>query len=63
MFPTSLYRSPSQNKDQFDEFSSNFNMLMSNINDEKPIASIITGELMLGLKIGGLKVLLTTKVL
>ena len=34
---------------------------MSNINDEKPIASIITGELMLGLKIGGLKVLLTTK--
>ena len=63
MFPTSLHRSPSQNKDQFDEFSSNFNMLMSNINDEKPIASIITGELMLGLKIGGLKVLLTTKVL
>ena len=43
MFPNSLYRSPSQNKDQFDEFSSGFNMLMSNINDERPIASIVTG--------------------
>ena len=43
MLPTSLHRSPSQNKDQFDEFSSGFNMLMSNINDKKPIASIITG--------------------
>ena len=34
---------------------------MSNINDEKPIASIITGDLMLDLKIGGLKTLLTAK--
>ena len=43
-FLTSLYRSPSQSKDQFDEFCSCFNMLMSNINDEKPLASIITED-------------------
>ena len=41
-FLTSLYRSPSQSKDQFDEFCSNFNMLMSNIKDEKTLASIFT---------------------
>ena len=40
-FLTSLYRSPSQSKDQFDEFCSSFNILMSNINDKKPVASII----------------------
>ena len=44
-FLTGLYRSPSQNKNQFDEFCSSFNMLLSNINDEKPLASIITGNL------------------
>ena len=43
-FLTSLCRSPSQSKDQFDEFCSSCNMLMSNINDEKPLASIITGD-------------------
>ena len=46
-FLTSLYRSPGQSKDQFDQFDrfcSSFNMLMPNINDEKPLASIITGD-------------------
>ena len=43
-FLTSLYRSLSQSKDQFDEFFSSFNMLMSNINDERPLASIIRGD-------------------
>ena len=43
-FLTSLYRSPSQNKDQLDEFCSSFNMLMLNISDEKPLASIIAED-------------------
>ena len=43
-FLTSLYRSPSKIKDQFAEFCSSFNMLMSNINDEKPLSSIITED-------------------
>ena len=43
-FLTSLYRPPSQSKDQFDKFCSSFNILMSNSNDEKPLASITTGD-------------------
>ena len=43
-FFTGLHRSPSQNKDQLDKFCSNFNMLMSNINDKKPLAFITTRE-------------------
>ena len=43
-FLTSLCRSPNQSKDQFDEFCLSFNMLMSNINGEKPLVSIITGD-------------------
>ena len=39
-----LYRSSSQNKDQYDERGSSFNIIMSNINDEKPLASIITED-------------------
>ena len=41
---TSLYRSPSQNKDQFDDFFLSLNMAMSKINDKKPLVSIITGD-------------------
>ena len=33
-----------KNLDQFDKFCSVFNMLMSNINDEKPLSSIVTGD-------------------
>ena len=43
-FFTALYRSSSQNKDQYDERCSSFNIIMSNINDEKPLASIITED-------------------
>ena len=43
-FFTGLHGSPSQNKDQLDKFCSSFNMLMSNINDKKPLAFITTGE-------------------
>ena len=43
-FFTSIYRSPSQNKDQYDEFCSRFYMLMSNINDEKALAFTIIGH-------------------
>ena len=39
---TNSYGSPSQGKDQFDGFCSSFNMLMSNINDEKTLVFIIT---------------------
>ena len=39
---TGLYRSSSQTKDKLNEFCLSFNMLMSNINDEKPLVSIIT---------------------
>lgn len=42
-FLTYLYRSLSQNKDQFDEFRSSLNILMSSINDKMQLASIITG--------------------
>ena len=41
-FLTALYRSPSQNKNQFDQFCSSFNILMSNVYDQKSLASIIT---------------------
>ena len=34
-FLTRVYKPPSQSKDQFNEFCSSFNMLMSNINDKK----------------------------
>ena len=37
-FLISVYRSPSQSKDQFDEFCSSLNIFISNINDEKPLA-------------------------
>ena len=43
-FLTSLYRPPSQSKNQFDKFCSSFKMLMSNSNDEKPLASISTED-------------------
>ena len=42
-FLTVLCRSPSPNKDQFDEFCSRFNILMTNTNAKKPSSSIVTG--------------------
>ena len=43
-FSTGLSRSLSRSEDQFDELCLNFNVLMSNINDEKLLAFIITGD-------------------
>ena len=43
-FPTGLYGSHNQKKDQFDELCSSFNMLMSNVNHDKALVSIITGD-------------------
>ena len=39
-----IYRSPSQNNDNFHAFISNFQKLISNINKHKPTLSVIAGE-------------------
>ena len=44
MFFTCIYRSPSQNKDEFKNFCTNFDILFNNINDELPLCSIVTGD-------------------
>ena len=44
MFLTCIYRSPGQNDEEFENFCVNFDLLLSNINDEIPICSIITGD-------------------
>ena len=43
-FLTCTYRSPSQNNEEFENFCVNFDLLLSNINEEIPICSIITGD-------------------
>ena len=43
-FLTCIYRSPSQNNEEFENFCVNFDLLFSNINEEIPICSIITGD-------------------
>ena len=43
-FLTCLYRSPSQSQDQFENFCTTFDILLSQINDELPICSIVTGD-------------------
>ena len=40
-FFTCLYRSPSQSHDELEGFCTNFDLLLSNINDLHPICSII----------------------
>ena len=40
-----IYHSPSQNNSQFDLFLSNFEKLLSEINECKPFLSVITGDL------------------
>ena len=40
-----IYHSPSQNNSQFDLFLSNFEKLLSDINERKPFLSVITGDL------------------
>ena len=41
---TCIYRSPSQNQDEFKHFCTNFYILLNNINDELPLCSIVTGD-------------------
>ena len=43
-FFTCLYRSPSQNRDEFENFFTNFDLLLNKINDEFPLCSVITGD-------------------
>ena len=40
-----IYRSPSQNSDEFDLFLSNFEKLLIDIKNRKPYLSVITGDL------------------
>ena len=43
-FLTCIYRSPSQNHDEFEDFSTKFDLLMSSINDELALCSVIIGD-------------------
>ena len=39
-----LYRSPSQTSDEFQEFYTDLNLFLSNIDDHNPACSVITGD-------------------
>ena len=43
-FLTCIYRSPSQSRDEFDNFCTKFDLLLSNINQEFPLCSIVTRD-------------------
>ena len=43
-FFTCLYRSPSQTSDEFEDFCTDLNLLLSNINDLNSACSVITGD-------------------
>ena len=43
-FLTCICRFLSQNQDEFKNFSTNFHILLNNINDELPLCSIVTGD-------------------
>ena len=43
-FLTCIYRSPSENHDEFQNFYAKFDTLLNNINDEFPICSVVTGD-------------------
>ena len=43
-FLTCIYCSSSQNNEEFEHFWANFDLLLTNINEEIPICSIITGD-------------------
>ena len=43
-FLTCIYRSPSQNQDEFKDFCTNLDILLNNIIDEHPLCSIVTGD-------------------
>ena len=43
-FFSCLYRSPSQGREEFESFCTDFDLFLSNINDLSPACSIITGD-------------------
>ena len=43
-FLTCAYRSPSQSEEEFEIFCTKFDILLSQINDEFPLCSIVTGD-------------------
>ena len=43
-FLTCIYRSASQNQDEFKNFCTKFDILLNNINDELPLCLIVTGD-------------------
>ena len=43
-FLTCLYRSPSQSQDEFENFCTKFDILLSQMNDELSIFSVVTGD-------------------
>ena len=43
-----MYRSPIQSQDEFENFCTNFDILLSQINDELPIYSIVASEFRTG---------------
>ena len=52
-FFSCLYRSPSQGRDEFESFYSEFDLFLSNINDLSPACCILKAILMLDLQSGG----------
>ena len=51
-----IYRSPSQTNDEFEAFLSNFQMLLNDINNRKPSLSVITGDFIQDVLLGGLMI-------
>ena len=43
-FFSCLYRSPSQGREEFESVCTDFDLLLSNINDLSPVCSVITGD-------------------
>ena len=39
-----IYISPSQNRDEFENFCANIDILLNSINDELPLCSLVTGH-------------------
>ena len=44
LFFTCFYRSPSQSHDEFENFCSELNLLLTNINNTQPVCSILLGD-------------------
>ena len=61
-FLTCIYRSLSQNQDEFKNFCTNFDILLNSINDELPLCSMVTGDFNLIAQGGGKTISPTFKV-